>query len=142
MAGIEIRRGPVDVDAAIDVYVESGLGERRPVEDRARFAAMLEHADLVVTAWDGALLVGIARSVTDMAWTTYLSDLAVRRSHQRRGIGRRLILGTADACDPRCRIVLLAAPDARAYYPGLGFEQHPSAWMLTSQGVAALREKG
>ena len=142
MAGIDIRLGPVDVDAAIEVYVESGLGERRPVGDRPRFATRLEHADLVVTAWDGELLVGIARSVTDVAWTTYLSDLAVRRSHQRRGIGRRLIIATADACDPRCRVVLLAAPDAREYYPGLGFEQHPSAWMLDPKGIAALRAQG
>ena len=141
MAEIEIRLGPVDVETAIEVYVESGLGERRPVEDRERFATMLEQADLVVTAWDGDLAVGIARSITDTAWTTYLSDLAVRRSHQRRGIGRRLIVATAEACDRRCRIVLLAAPAARNYYPGLGFEQHPSAWVLTPEGIATLRER-
>ena len=139
-ADLDIRVGPVDLDLALDVYVASGLGERRPVDDRDRFRAMLDNADLVVTAWDGELLVGIARSITDYAYTTYLSDLAVRRSHQRSGIGKRLIVATADACDPRCRIVLLAAPAAREYYPALGFEQHPSAWILSPAAVSQLRE--
>ena len=68
----------LDIDQVIDLYVASTLGERRPVADRARMQRMLSNANLVVTAWDGALLVGIARSLTDFAYVTYLSDLAVR----------------------------------------------------------------
>lgn len=50
----------LDLDAVIELYRASTLGERRPVEDRERMAAMLRHANLVVTAWDGPLLVGIS----------------------------------------------------------------------------------
>jgi len=42
---------------------------------------MLRNANLVITAWDGDVLVSISRSVTDFAYCTYLSDLAVRLSH-------------------------------------------------------------
>jgi GNAT superfamily N-acetyltransferase len=58
---------------------------------------MLAHAILVVSAWDGDLLLGMARSLTDFAYCTYLSDLAVRASHQKGGIGKELILVTKKA---------------------------------------------
>lgn len=118
------------LDQVIDLYVASTLGERRPVADRERMAAMLRHANLVITAWDGDLLVGIARSFTDFAYVTYLSDLAVRSTHQRHGIGRELIRRTLEAAGPQAYLTLLSAPKAVDYYPRIGFEQHPSAWIL------------
>ncbi len=59
---------PLNVDAAIELYRASTLGERRPVDARERMATMLANANLTVTAWDGDMLVGIARSVTDWAY--------------------------------------------------------------------------
>ena len=120
----------LDIAQVIDLYVASTLGERRPVDDRERMSAMLANADLVVTAWDGPLLVGIARSLTDWAYLTYCSDLAVRASHQRQGIGVELLRRTRAECWPGCRLVLLAAPGAVEYYPRIGMKQHPSAWQL------------
>jgi predicted N-acetyltransferase YhbS len=119
----------LDLDAVIDVYRDSTLGQRRPVDDRERMAAMLRNANLVVTAWDGDLLVGIARSVTDFSYATYLSDLAVRSSHQKQGIGRELIRQT-QVRGGKATIILLSAPGAVEYYPRIGFEQHASAWTL------------
>jgi len=119
----------LDVDLAYDLYVASTLGERRPVEDRERFIAMIRNANLTITAWDGDLLVGISRCVTDWVWTTYLADLAVRRSHQRRGIGRELMRRTQEAA-PQAKLLLLAAPAAREYYPRVGFTHMPHAWWL------------
>jgi GNAT superfamily N-acetyltransferase len=119
----------LDVDAAIELYVASTLGERRPVDDRRRMEIMLRTADITITAWDGDLLVGIARSITDWVWTTYLADLAVRLSHQRRGIGKELMRRT-QAAAPEARILLLAAPAAADYYPGVGFKHMPRAWWL------------
>ena len=120
----------LDLDAVIDLYRDSTLGERRPVDDRERMRAMLAYANLVVTAWDGDIMVGIARSVSDFAYATYLSDLAVRRSHQRRGIGRALIARTQRE-GGQARIILLAAPAAADYYPRIGLRRHDSAWCLS-----------
>jgi|ERR1044071_2832169 predicted N-acetyltransferase YhbS len=119
----------VDLDAIIELYVASTLGERRPVDDRERMAAMLHNANLVVTAWDGDLLVGISRALTDFCYVTYLSDLAVRVSHQKAGIGRELIRRT-QAAAPSALLLLLAAPAAEKYYPHVGFKHHPQAWLL------------
>jgi predicted N-acetyltransferase YhbS len=119
----------LDLEAVLELYRASTLGERRPVDDRERMGQMLRNANLVVTAWDGAQLVGIARSVSDFSYATYLSDLAVRASHQRQGIGRELIRRTREL-GGRATVILLSAPKAVEYYPHLGFEHHPQAWRL------------
>jgi GNAT superfamily N-acetyltransferase len=118
------------LDEVIDLYRASTLGARRPIDDREIMADMLRHASLVVTAWDGELLVGISRSLTDFSHVAYLADLAVRESHQKQGIGVEMVRRTRDALGPRAMIVLLAAPAAVDYYPKIGFTQHGSAWIL------------
>jgi ribosomal protein S18 acetylase RimI-like enzyme len=120
----------VDLDEVIDVYRRSTLGERRPVDDRERMRQMLERANLVVTAWDGRRLVGIARSLSDFCFATYLSDLAVDVAYQRRGIGRELMRRTQEA-GGRASIFLFAAPKAVDYYARVGFLQG-SGWILRS----------
>ena len=120
----------LDLDAVLDLYRASTLGERRPVDDREILVDMIRHANLVVTAWDDDLLVGISRSLTDFTYVAYLADLAVRETHQKLGIGRGLIARTRAEMGPRSMIVLLAAPAAVDYYPKLGFTRHGSAWIL------------
>ncbi|CAL9278380.1 MULTISPECIES: GNAT family N-acetyltransferase [Streptomyces] len=120
----------LDLDEVLAVYRSSGLGERRPVEDRDRMKAMLTGANLVLVARDGdGALIGIARSVSDFSYVTYLSDIAVDGRLQRSGIGRALIDATRKEA-PTAKIVLLSAPAATAYYPHIGFTQHNSAWVL------------
>ncbi|MSV29214.1 MAG: N-acetyltransferase [Bryobacterales bacterium] len=119
----------LDLDQVVELYRSCSLGARRPVDERERMGRMLRNANLVVTAWDGDLLVGIARSLTDFAYATYLSDLAVRETHQRLGIGKELMRITQRE-GGQARIVLLSAPAAATYYPQAGLTQHPSAWTL------------
>jgi predicted N-acetyltransferase YhbS len=127
---IDYRLGnQLNLDDVIELYRASTLGERRPVDDRNRMEQMLHQAGLVITAWHQNLLVGIARSLTDGAYATYLADLAVRASHQRRGIGKELIRRT-QAAAPLANVILLAAPKAVDYYPHIGFTRHESAWIL------------
>lgn len=131
---IEYRaNAPIGVEAAIDLYRRSTLAERRPVDRPDIFAGMLEHANLLITAWHGERLVGIARSLTDFTYVAYLADLAVDADYQRQGIGQRLIEETRSRLGRECMIVLLAAPKANDYYPKLGFEHNPRAWILRGQ---------
>jgi predicted N-acetyltransferase YhbS len=127
---IEYRSGnQTNLAAVIDLYRASTLGERRPIDDVERMQAMMQNANLTITAWDGEQLVGIARSFTDEVYATYLADLAVRLSHQNQGIGKELMRRTQQAA-PKAMLILLAAPKAVNYYPRVGFTQHPSAWIL------------
>ncbi|HEY4117985.1 MAG TPA: GNAT family N-acetyltransferase [Byssovorax sp.] len=114
----------LDLDAVIEVYVDSTLGARRPEGERDRMRQMLERANLVVSAWDDARLVGVARSLSDFCYATYLSDLAVRLDYQRLGVGRELVRRTQEA-GGAANVVLLSAPAAVDYYPKVGFAAAP-----------------
>jgi GNAT superfamily N-acetyltransferase len=117
-------------DEFVDVLRRSGLAERRPVDQPDRIAKMLAHANLFVTARDGAILIGVARSLTDFGYCCYLSDLAVDRAYQRRGIGRTLIDRTRDAVGPDSMVLLLSAPAAMEYYPHIGMPKAENAFMF------------
>jgi predicted N-acetyltransferase YhbS len=90
---------------------------------------MLKNADLIVTARSNGRLVGVSRAITDFAFCTYLSDLAVDESCQKQGIGRKLIEQTHEAAGLMTRLILIAAPKARSYYPHIGMVPHDSCWM-------------
>ncbi|MFO1001975.1 MAG: GNAT family N-acetyltransferase [Planctomycetaceae bacterium] len=119
----------LSADEFIDVLVRSTLAERRPVEDPDRIEAMLKNADLIVTARSHGKLVGVSRAITDFVYCTYLSDLAVDEACQKQGIGRELIERTHQAAGLRTRLILIAAPKARSYYPRIGMVPHDSCWM-------------
>ncbi len=120
----------ITLDQFIDVLKRSTLAERRPVGDPLTIQAMLEHANLLCTAWDGEKLVGVARSLTDFAYCCYLADLAVDEAFQKRGIGKELIALTRSRLGAGALVILLAAPKAEGYYPKIGFAAHRSAWIL------------
>lgn len=114
----------------IDVLQRSTLAERRPVHDSETIAGMLKGAQVIYTARHDGLLVGVSRAITDFAYCTYLSDLAVDSQFQKQGIGRELIRLTHVAAGPQTLLVLLAAPKAVDYYPHIGMTKHESCWMI------------
>lgn len=120
----------------IDVLRRSTLAERRPVDDTACIAKMLQHANLIVTARSSGQLVGVSRAITDFAYCTYLSDLAVDEQFQRQGIGKELIRRTHEAAGLQTMLILLSAPKAREYYPHIGMQQHDSCWIIPRSPAA------
>ena len=122
----------MNLEQVIALYEKSTLGERRPTEFPEIFEDMIRNADLVITAWDGDHLVGIARTLTDYSYVAYLADLAVHLDYQRKGIGKELIRRTRAYLKDSCFITLLAAPLADGYYERLGFTRNPRAWTLTN----------
>ncbi|AWZ10529.1 N-acetyltransferase [Streptomyces sp. ICC1] len=126
----QVTGAALDVQEVLALYRASTLAERRPVDDVERFTKMLAGANPVVTARtaDGRL-IGISRSLTDGAYSTYLGDLAVDREFQGKGIGRDLIR-TTQAAAPQAKVILLSAPAEVDYYPHTGFTRHECAWVL------------
>lgn len=138
MSEIVYRTGwPLSVPQFAELLRSCTLGGRRPVDEPEVLASMLAHANLLVTAWEDDLLVGACRCFTDFRYVTYCSDLAVRESHQRFGIGTQLLREAFRAAP--CRMVLLAAPQATGYYPAIGFQPHPSAWMALPEELRVAR---
>ena len=113
----------------IAILNRSSLASRRPVDDSAVIAGMLRNADIILTARDSGILIGVSRAITDYSYCTYLSDLAVAVDFQRLGVGRELIRRTHETAGFATTLILLAAPAARGYYPHIGMEPHPSCWI-------------
>ena len=119
-----------DVSAVevVELYRDAGLP--RPIDDPARIERMLAGSNLVITARDDGKLVGISRSITDGAWSCYLADLAVATSHQKFGIGRRLVELTKEAAGEESMVLLLTVPTALDYYPKIGMERLDNAFII------------
>lgn len=105
----------------ISVFESSGIS--RPTNDFNRISKMFLNANLVISAWDKELLVGLSRALTDFSYCCYLSDLAVRKEYQNVGIGKKLIDLTKDQIGENSMLLLLSAPNATDYYPKIGFEK-------------------
>lgn len=122
------REDFLPVDEYIAVVKSSGLG--RPLDDRPRVERFLKHSNLIVTARQDGKLVGLARSLTDFCWCCYLSDLAVDKTCQGQGIGKRLIEETRKhAGGEVTSTLLLSAPGAMTFYQGLQMPQADNCFL-------------
>ncbi len=131
MMNIEYKiNEPVSTDQFIELLRESTLGERRPVEDRECMEGVINNSNLVISAWDGEKLIGIARSMTDFHYACYLSDLAVGKKYQNGGIGKELQIITQEQLGSKCKLILIAAPSANSYYEHIGFTNNQRCWVL------------
>ena len=115
------------------VFARSGID--RPIDDKARLRKMIAHANLTVTAWDGEALVGVARALTDFSWCCYLSDLAVDKAYQHKGIGRELIARVRAEAGDDANFLLLSAPEAMEYYPKIGLQPVTNGWMWKRRSI-------
>jgi ribosomal protein S18 acetylase RimI-like enzyme len=119
---------PLPTSAILDVLKESGIN--RPTENPERIRKMFDHSNLVISAWNGIELIGIARSVTDYNYCCYLSDLAVKKEYQKSGIGKAMIELTQDTIGEECMLLLLSAPSAMEYYPKVNFEKVENGFII------------
>ena len=115
-------------EQVIELYNNAGLP--RPTHDKDRIHKMYENADIVITAWDNELLVGVSRSITDWVWSTYLADLAVRQDYKSSGIGKKLIELTLKEVGDQSMVLLLSVPSAMEYYPKVGFTKQESSFII------------
>ena len=119
----------ISIEEFKEVLINSTLGQRRPIHELERLSKMIEFGNLIITARHNNKLIGVARSLTDFAFCTYLSDLAVDEKYQKKGIGKELIRRTKLEA-PMAKLILLAAPDAISYYPKIGMGQYEFCYYL------------
>ena len=116
-----------------EVLINSTLGNRRPIDNHDTMRKMVEMGNLTITARHKGKLIGVSRSLTDFSFCTYLSDLAVDLSYQKRGIGKELIRRTKMQA-PDAKLILLAAPEAISYYPKIGMTHYDFCYYLDKAG--------
>ena len=121
---------PITFKQFVGLLEKSRLADRRPIHNSECMEGVVKNSNLVVSAWHGHKLIGIARSVTDFHYACYLSDLAVDQKYQKNGVGKILLSLTQEQLNEECKLILVAAPDANSYYEHLGFENNPRCWVL------------
>ena len=87
-----------------------------------------ENSTIVLTAWYGEQLAGIARALSDGVSESYLCELAVEPDVQGVGVGKKLL----DEIFERCKgtdLVLRHSSISARYYEKLGFEPVDNAWV-------------
>jgi ribosomal protein S18 acetylase RimI-like enzyme len=129
MPTIEYRHN-FPLAAADEAALFDASGIRRPTHDLARIERMFSNSNLIVSAWHDGKLVGVCRALTDFSYSCYLSDLAVDKDYQRRGIGRELIARVRTAIGEEVALILLSAPEAMEYYPVVGFDRIENGYII------------
>ena len=83
----------------------------------------VQNSLLVVAAYEGDKLVGLARAVGDGYTILYVQDILVDPEFRRKGIGTRLFNLLLEAYPQVRQKVLLTddQPDTRAFYNSMGF---------------------
>lgn len=123
----------VEEELALEEYVfileDSGLGKRRPMEDRQHLNRMIKGSNLLVTARENGNLVGFLRGLSDFCYRCFIADLAVAKNYQGKGIGREILTFTRSLA-PEARLILFAAEDAEPFYQKLGFKPHERCYQL------------
>lgn len=120
----------ISADEFVDLLKRSTLDTRRPVHDKDRIQRMLDHGNILITAWYQNKLVGISRALSDFSFCCYLSDLAVDEAFQKKGIGKKLIEETHSVAGHQTVLILLAAPAATQYYPKIGMERFTDCFLI------------
>ncbi len=94
----------------------------------------------VVFVFDGEMLIGFARAISDGILQAAAYDVAVHPLYQGEGLGKILIEKIKEKL-PGCNIILYASPGKEDFYRKLGFNK-----MLTGMALfgdaASKREKG
>ena len=86
-----------------------------------RLSAAMYKYDNLITAWDGARLVGLVCSLDDGAVTAYINYLIVHPDYQRMGIGKELMRRILDEYRDFMRVELIADAGATEFYDKLDF---------------------
>lgn len=126
---IVVRRDKEVSPASLqDLCSAVGWSRRDPL----LIARALRNSMVVISVWDEDLLVGFARATGDQVFNATIWDVAVRPSHQRRGLGRLLLQELLKELDANQIpiITLYADPGRDAFYKKLGFSADPSGIRL------------
>ncbi len=91
--------------------------------DSQRLVEAVQNSTYVLSIWDGEMLVGLVRGLSDDVSIFYLQDILVHPSYQGQGIGRRLLTHCLERFAHVRQKVLLTdnAVKPRRFYESLGF---------------------
>lgn len=126
---IAISAGVDGIDWVVlaDVFERAPLGTRDPAMLEATFRASAVSS----FAFDGAVLIGAGRAISDGISYALVLDLVVLPEYQGRGVGKALMSDLAARSGARS-MILHSVPGKERFYAGLGYRR-----MKTAMGLFA-----
>ncbi|EKT58050.1 GNAT family N-acetyltransferase [Providencia rettgeri] len=94
----------ISIEDFIRLIRQSPFKETVSTDNLTQLDAMLNNADLLVSAWDGEQVIGFVRTVTDFSSCCYICELAVDAHYQKHGIDRQLMRLAAEELPADCQI--------------------------------------
>jgi GNAT superfamily N-acetyltransferase len=130
MSIIYAQEQSLPVSDYVAVLATTYMKDSRPIGNAERIGRILAGSNMIVTARDetGAI-VGLGRGISDGEWVVYLADLVVHADHQRKGIGSGILRKIKEIIGPGMGIVLVAYPEAEAYYKKIGLGSMPAFYV-------------
>lgn len=115
-----------DTQDFFDLFLTTGWNERYGLT-APDFAEALPRSWHAVCVYEGDLLVGFGRLLSDGAYQCFVCDMIVRPSHQGQGIGREVMRRLLVHCRAQGIrwVQLTAAQGKRGFYERLGFSARP-----------------
>ena len=101
----------------------SSVGWSAYTKDTTSLMKGIHGSSWVISCRDNGILVGLARVLSDDASIMYLQDVLVNPSHQKKGIGARLVQLCLERFAHTRQKVLLTddSPEQHRFYRSLGF---------------------
>lgn len=118
------------VEAAA-VFERAPLGTREP----DKLERTCRNSDLICFAWDGEILVGFGRALSDDEAQSVIYDLCLLPEYQGKGLGRWMMEEILKRLDTPS-VVLWAVPGKEGFYARFGFKP-----MLTAMALVEDPEK-
>lgn len=123
MAQIDIREGGAIPEKQVkELFAVLGWGQFEGL-----LPDLLLNSTFVVSAWDGARLVGLARVVSDRVYSSMLHQVGVHPDYQRDGLGSELVRRCIARFAHTHFVLTTDDPTNETFYARFGFRNAPNA---------------
>ncbi len=129
MSAFEIafhRQHPISAQAVRILYDSAGWWPERREEE----ITQILDSGPAIGAWDGELLVGFARAVSDHHFRAYIEDLIIHPNYRSMGLGRLLLTRLMEALEHVDTVSLFCDPELVPFYERNGFKFIPSQQVM------------
>lgn len=127
---IVYKIGLKDIEGSLllNLYERAGL-QKRLVQNKEseKIKTAFERSYKVVTAWDGEMLIGACRMLSDGICYAAIFDVGVLPEYQKKGIGKRLMQELLNG-EEDMPIHLTSTFGNEDFYKKLGFKKHKTAY--------------
>lgn len=133
---IQLHCEGIDWNRVREILKEAGMAYHRPESHKRAFY----NSYVVVFIFNGPILVGFGRAVSDGAYQAAVYDVAVHNGYRGRGIGRLIMEKVMEQLSS-CNVILYANQGTGDFYKKFGFRP-----MTTAMGrflrPAVMAERG